>query len=84
MMLDVIFNFFAWLVSRLNIESSVLSNQWDNMGYTFVKFTFEELYHERKQSFIYLFSLFALLFCFVLFVGLRVDGSRTFDFVNMQ
>lgn len=43
------------------------------MGYTFVKFTYEELFHEKKSSFFFMFSLFVTLFCFVLFLGLQVD-----------
>ncbi|KAK8825595.1 hypothetical protein WA577_000768 [Blastocystis sp. JDR] len=70
---DVLLNFCAWLVSQLNIERSVFSHQWENMGFTFVKFTYEELYQERKRSFFYIFALFLSLFCFALFVGLRTD-----------
>lgn len=67
----MLLNFCAWLVSQLNIERSVFSHQWENMGFTFVKFTYEELYQERKRSFFYIFALFLSLFCFALFVGLR-------------
>ena len=69
----MLLNFCAWLVSQLNIERSVFSHQWENMGFTFVKFTYEELYQERKRSFFYIFALFLSLFCFALFVGLRTD-----------
>lgn len=70
---DIIINFVAWLVSTLHIESSVLSQQWENMGFTFVKFTYEELYQDRTRSFFWLFATMTCLFCFVLFLGLRVD-----------
>ena len=69
----MVLNFCAWVANQLNIEESVFSYQWDNMGYTFVKFTYEELYQERRRSFVYIFSLFLCLFCFTLFIGLRAD-----------
>lgn len=70
---DIFLNFIAWLVSTLHIESSVLSQQWENMGFTFVKFTYEKLYQDRRRGFFWIFTIMISLLFFVLFLGLRVD-----------
>ena len=71
---DVLLNFVAWLANQLHIEKGILSHQWENMGYTFVKFTYERLYQERKRSFAYMMSVMVFLLLFFVFLGLRVDG----------
>ena len=70
---DVVLNFIAWLASQFNHETGILSHQWENMGYTFVKFTYEQLYQERKRSFAYIISIMLLVLLFFVFLGLRVD-----------
>ena len=70
---DVILNFIAWLASQFNVETGILAHQWENMGYTFVKFTYEQLYQERKRSFAYIISIMLLVLLFFVFLGLRVD-----------
>ena len=52
---------------------NILSSQWENMGFTFVKYTYEQLYGQRKRSFLYMLFMSVLLFLFFVFLGLRVD-----------
>lgn len=74
---DVVMNLFAWIVEQLNITSSVLTGQWDNMGYTFVKVIYEDLFLERRRSFAYILVVIVSLFSFVLFLCLKIDHSKS-------
>ena len=52
---------------------NILASQWENMGFTLVKYTYEQLYGQRKRSFLYMLFMSILLFLFFVFLGLRVD-----------
>ena len=51
------------------------------MGFTFVKYTYEQLYNQGKWSFLYMMLILVFLLLFFVFLALRVDQIITWNWI---